>query len=314
MGALDKMTQVIDDRHGYAKGWRERTGGRIAGYLCTYVPEEILHAAGVLPVRVLGSHEPEDVTAPYVYGMFCTYCRDTLAQGLLGRYDYLDGLIHGYCCIHIRQTYDSWLRHAPVPFSYLLYVPDHIESDRAIPHLVSHIGKMREAVEEWTGKPLTDEALAAAIKVYDTNRRLTQKLYDLQKENPPRLSGADILKVVLASQLMDKAEHNKLLEESSVRLMLIASEVDDVEFVELIESLGATIVVDDNCVGTRYFMGEVGNSTKPIAALAERYARGKPAVSHQGHIHPGTQPAPPCGRPGYRLRRPGGYLRPEQVL
>ncbi len=150
--------------------------------------------------------------------------------------------------------------------------------------------------------------------MYDTNRRLTQKLYDLQKENPPRLSGADILKVVLASQLMDKAEHNKLLEESSVRLMLIASEVDDVEFVELIESLGATIVVDDNCVGTRYFMGEVGNSTKPIAALAERYARGKPAVSHQGHIHPGTQPAPPCGRPGYRLRRPGGYLRPEQVL
>ncbi|MDP7240652.1 MAG: 2-hydroxyacyl-CoA dehydratase [Dehalococcoidia bacterium] len=125
--------------------------------------------------------------------------------------------------------------------------------------------------------------------MYDTNRRLTQKLYDLQKENPPRLSGVDILKVVLASQLMDKAEHNKLLEEllaeaaqlphreeSSVRLMLIASEVDDVEFVELIESLGATIVVDDNCVGTRYFMGEVGNSTKPIAALAERYARGKP--------------------------------------
>ncbi|MDP6100271.1 MAG: 2-hydroxyacyl-CoA dehydratase family protein [Dehalococcoidia bacterium] len=160
----------------------------------------------------------------------------------------------------------------------------------------------------------TEYLPTSRIKVYDTNRRLTQKLYDLQKENPPRLSGADILKVVLASQLMDKAEHNKLLEESSVRLMLIASEVDDVEFVELIESLGATIVVDDNCVGTRYFMGEVGNSTKPIAALAERYARGKPAVSHQGHIHPGTQPAPPCGRPGYRLRRPGGYLRPEQVL
>jgi benzoyl-CoA reductase subunit C len=289
MGALEKMTRVIDDRHGYAKGWRERTGGRIAGYLCTYVPEEILFAAGVLPVRILGSHEPEDVTAPYVYGMFCTYCRDTLAQGLLGRYDYLDGLIHGYCCIHIRQTYDSWLRHAPVPFSYLLYVPDHIESDRAIPHLVSHMGQMKVAVEEWTGKPITNEALSAAIEVFDTNRRLTQKLYDLQKGNPPRFAGVDILKVVLASQLMDKVEHNKLLEEllaeasqlppqeeSDVRLMLIASEVDDVEFVELIESLGATIVVDDNCVGTRYFLGEVGNSTEPIAALAERYARGKP--------------------------------------
>jgi benzoyl-CoA reductase subunit C len=148
---------------------------------------------------------------------------------------------------------------------------------------------MKAALEEWTGQAITDEALAGAIQVYDTNRRLTQRLYDLQKSDPPQFTGEETLKVVLAGQLMDKAEHNQLLEEllaevpqrpqpedSKVRLMMVASEMDDVDFVRLIESLGATIVVDDNCVGTRYFLGEVGNSPEPITALATRYARGKP--------------------------------------
>jgi benzoyl-CoA reductase subunit C len=181
------------------------------------------------------------------------------------------------------------MRHVPVPFGYMLYVPDHLESERAVPQLARQLEQMKNAVEEWTGKAITAQALSEAIKVFDTNRRLTQKLYDLQKSHPPQFTGVDTLKVVLASQLMDKAEHNQWLEEllaevpqlahpedSNVRLMLVASEVDDVDFVALIESLGATIVVDDNCVGTRYFLGEVGNSAEPIAALAARYGRGKP--------------------------------------
>ena len=71
----------------------QRTGGKVIGYFCTYVPEEILHAAGVLPVRILGSHEPQDVTEPHIFGMYCPFCRDCLAQGLQGRYDYLDGIM-----------------------------------------------------------------------------------------------------------------------------------------------------------------------------------------------------------------------------
>jgi benzoyl-CoA reductase/2-hydroxyglutaryl-CoA dehydratase subunit BcrC/BadD/HgdB len=41
------------------------------GCFCSYVPEEILYAADILPVRMLGSHEPQDVTEPHIFGMFC---------------------------------------------------------------------------------------------------------------------------------------------------------------------------------------------------------------------------------------------------
>ncbi len=80
------------DRHEYAKDWKERTGGKVFGCFCSYVPEEILVAANILPVRVLGSHEPQDVTEQHLFGMFCPFCKDVLAQGLKGRYDYLEGI------------------------------------------------------------------------------------------------------------------------------------------------------------------------------------------------------------------------------
>ena len=85
---MEKFKEWYEQRHTYAKEWKKKTGGKVAGYFCTYVPEEILYAADVLPVRILGSHEPQDVTEPHIFGMFCPFCRDCLAQGLQGRYDY----------------------------------------------------------------------------------------------------------------------------------------------------------------------------------------------------------------------------------
>ena len=79
VSAWDKFREVVDNRHEYAQQWKQRTGGKAIGYMCTYVTEEVIYAAGVLPVRIMGSREPQDVTEPYIYGMYCP-----LLPGLLG--------------------------------------------------------------------------------------------------------------------------------------------------------------------------------------------------------------------------------------
>ena len=81
---IEKLKEWYEKRHEYAREWKSKTGRKVVGYFCTYVPEEILYAAGVLPVRILGSHEPQAVTEPHIFGMFCPFCRDCLAQGLKG--------------------------------------------------------------------------------------------------------------------------------------------------------------------------------------------------------------------------------------
>jgi benzoyl-CoA reductase subunit C len=285
LSPLERFSQVAAERHPYAGEWKERTGGRVVGYLCTYVPEELIYATGALPVRVLGSREPQDVSESHIFGMYCPFCRDCLAQGLQGKYSYLDGLVNALSCMHIRQTYDSWWRNLPLSYHYYMFVPAHVQSRHAQACLTGELGEFQRSLEEWTGKPITEEDLWQAIQVYDTNRSLLRQLYELRKAPYPPISGAEVMEIVLASQLMDKEEHSRLLEEvlrqlpqvgegvePPVRLMVLGSENDDTEFVRFVEALGARVVIDDHCCGSRYFWNLVpGPNGPPLQALAARY-------------------------------------------
>src|SRR3990170_1771764 len=123
MNIFGRFQEVIDKRHEYAREWKARTGGKVFGYMCTYVPQELIYAANILPVRVLGSREPQDVSESHIHQMFCPFCRDVLAQGLQGRYDYLDGMVMAQTCLHMHQAFNIWQLYRPLPYSYFLYVP-----------------------------------------------------------------------------------------------------------------------------------------------------------------------------------------------
>jgi len=292
MSALERLRQVVENHHDYARDWKARTGGRVAGYLCTYVPEEILYAAGMLPVRIIGGREPQDVTEPHMYSMYCPFSRDCLAQGLRGKYDYLDVLLTAHACMHTRQTYDSWRRHVPLQYSYYIFMPHHIQTPRARDLLLAELRDFKASLEGWLGRPIPEDDLNRAIEVYNTNRRLLREVYELRKLDPPPVSGLEAMELVLSSSFMDKAEHNRLLEEAlrefrtrkesrtGARLMLIGSENDDREFVKLAESLGAWVVADDHCTGSRYFWNEAPQNGDPLEALAVRYLE-RPPCPHK---------------------------------
>jgi benzoyl-CoA reductase subunit C len=284
-----KLREWEQNRHDYAKAWKERTGGKVLGYFCTYVPEEILHAAGVLPVRILGSHEPQDVTEPHIFGMYCPFCRDCLAQGLKGRYDYLDGIMIAQSCLHIRQAFTSWEKHRPKEFSYYLCMPHRVQSPRALPYLTGELVDFKKAVENWTGKTITDDALDKSIEVYNENRRLMHEVYELRQGEKPQLTGEEAMEMVLSGQMTDKTEHSEEVKrvlgeiskrktdrETGVRLMIIGSEDDDIEFINMVESCGATFVVDEHCTGTRYFWNEVEPAANRLEAIADRYIKRVP--------------------------------------
>jgi len=289
---MEKFKEWYQKRHEYAQEWKNKTGGKVVGYFCTYVPEEILYAAGVLPVRILGSHEPQDVTEPHIFGMYCPFCRDCLAQGLKGRYDYLNGIMIAQSCLHIRQTFTSWKLHIPIDFSYYLPMPNNVQSKRALPYLTGELRALKEALEKWTGKAITDEDLNRGIEIMNKSRKLTRDLYELRKQPNPALTGLEAMYAVVASQMVDKKDYNETLQgileklpqrpvekDSKIRLMILGSEDDDTEFLQMVESLGAIFVVDDHCTGSRYFWNEVTPNQNPLEAIASRYVERVPCPS-----------------------------------
>ena len=283
MAALDRFRSIVENRHRYAMEWKASTGRKVMGYLCTYLPDELIYATGSLPVRILGSHEPQDVSERHIYSKWCPCSRDFLAQGLLGRYDYLDGILQGQCCIHMKQTYVNWCRHLNPGYCYDLYVPPYLQSPMARTNLARGLEELRRSLEEATGTALTPYVIRSALEVYDTNRRLLRAIYDLQKQDTPPLTGTETMEVVLATMLMDKKEANAYLEEllaelkarpqqgnGHLRLMFIGSGNDDLDFLRLLDSMDLSVVVDEHCIGTRYFWSITPDDADPIAAIADR--------------------------------------------
>ena len=287
-----KFFDWYDKRHDYARQWIADHGGEVVGCFCSYAPEELIYTAGLLPLRMLGSHEPQDVTEPYLFGMYCPFCRDVLAQGLKGRYDYMKGIMISQSCLHLRQSFTSWRNHVPVDYAYYLYMPAKVQTKHAYPYLKSEFEKFKKSLEEWTGKEITDESLKAACDLYNENRQLMHDVYDLRKGPDPKLTGLEAMVMVASSFMVDKKDHNaelkrilpelknrKLDHETGSRLMIVGSEDDDTEFVKMVESVGATIVSDDHCTGSRYFWNLTEFNGDIMQDIANRYVDRPPCPS-----------------------------------
>jgi benzoyl-CoA reductase subunit C len=284
-GLFDQFKNWYEKRHDYARAWKARTGGRVVATMCTYTPEELLIAAGILPVRVLGAHEPQNVTEPHIFGMFCPFCRDSLAQGLLGRFDYAEGVVMAQSCVQYRQTFGFWRMHVPsVKWHYYVPMPNEVQSSHARKAHYAEVQNFREFLEKQTGQKLTDAMLKDALAIVDENRRLLRELFEYRKATDPQVTGVECLLAALTAQFVDKREHSEQLKKvlaalpkrnlnrpEGIRFMTIGSENDDVAFISMIESVGGTIVIDDQCSGTRYFWNESKKDADPIKAIADRY-------------------------------------------
>jgi benzoyl-CoA reductase subunit C len=281
---FSKFREIVKARHEYAQDWKKKTGRKVFGYMCTYVPEELIYATGTLPVRILGGHEPTYLSDPHISSQFCVYCRDVLAEGLRGRYKYLDGIVHAHTCLHIRQAFNSWEMHLKPGFAHYVYMPREVRRPYAEGLLTDELNLFQKYLEEWSGNKIKTADIDNAIEVYNTNRELMRRIYEYRKSEPPLVSGSEAMAMVLASQMMDKAEHNRLLEEvlaelperkdgpqSGLRLMIVGGENDNLEFMEMVEQSGANFVIDENCAGSRYFWNRVEPGNDRIFSIARRY-------------------------------------------
>ena len=209
MNALEKAHDIVNTPHKFAQNWKMETGGKVVGYLCTNLPEEPLFAAGILPIRILGTNEPETEAATHLFsGSFCCFARDIMAQGMRGKYNYLDGLIHAVCCMHTRIVFDSWRRNLPIYYNYLLNLPTYLQNPHTKKYIIGELEDYQHSLEEWLEKSISIEKLDKAIDVYNKNRRLMMRIYDLMKADAPPFTASEVAELAISGLLIDKETHN----------------------------------------------------------------------------------------------------------
>jgi len=272
----------------------KNVGGKVFGWLCTYAPEEIMHAAGILPIRIVGySQETElDDGNAYLYVNNCSFSRSCFQMGIRGEYDFLDGVVGGSTCDGARRLFDLWRSYIGTPFHHVLTVPRKYNK-RAHDLYLHEVGQFKEHLEEHLGYKITDEALNKSIELYNESRQLLRELYDLRKLDNPPITGAETMEVLNASFRMPKEIFNEWLKEllaevkasgnsnsGRARLMLIGSVLTNPEFIRLIEEQGGLVVTDELCTSTRYWGDSVvlDGGKSPVEAIARRYLNNFPCA------------------------------------
>lgn len=266
------------------KAYKEESNRRIIGFLCSQVPEELIYAAGMLPVRIMGSRDSLQMADSLLQTYVCSFSRSCLDLLLLGKYNFLDGVIVPHSCDTIRALYGVINRNIPLSFTHFIKYPISLEKPEAVVLIMEEYKEMKEKLEKFTGKEITNQKLREAVSVYNKNRELLKKLASFRLASDHRLTGKEFLEVVLAGFVMDKKNHNVLLEElltelavqkpvasKKPRLLVAGNILDNSGLFTVIEDAGADIVWDDLCTGTRYFGSSVDEKKAPLEGILEHY-------------------------------------------
>ncbi len=261
-----------------------RQGENVIGYYCCFPSAEMIAAAGLIPYRITGDlHEPVTDGAYYLETSMCPFLRSSFDIAVKGRYSFLKGIVVPNACRNMRRFHIFWKDHIKPAFVYYLNVP-HTALPVSIDFYKAELAGFKKALEEFTGAEISDERLNEVIALYNENRALLREISALRKEDPPLLSGTEMLETIMAGMVIPAEEATALYKsvlkeikerqekpEKKLRLLLYGSVIDDTDFYRLVEDCGASIVTDDLCFGSRAYLNDVEVSQNPLESISQYY-------------------------------------------
>jgi bcr-type benzoyl-CoA reductase subunit C len=263
------------------------SGKKIIGYLSALGPVEIMTAAGVVPFRLKGNvSEAISKGDAFMETIVCPFVRNVFDAAVKGKFSFLDGMVLPHQCDSIDRTNEVWSYNLNLPYWHYLNLP-HVTDNPSVEFTKELYRVFIGTLEKLTGQKITDEAIAKAVEAHNENRRLMRDLYALRKMNPPLISGAEVMKVLVAAMSLPVEESSALIQAvtkevskrdaksdgKSARIMLIGDQIDDVAIIDAIESTGAHMVMDDLSIGAKMYWGDVDVTPDPVQGIAERYLR-----------------------------------------
>jgi benzoyl-CoA reductase subunit C len=257
-------------------------GRKLIGYFCTYTPVEMIHAAGFVPVRILGGSTKIERAATLTPTFICPYMRQALEKALRGDYGFLTGVVQGYTCDVACGLINIWELNIPGEIYHALPLP-YRDSPEARTFLRAALGELAEELNGIGGR-LTDETLSASLDLYEDIRGLALKLYEQRFQGRLPLSAPELLTVVQAGLVTPPEDYLPMLESlaaavaeapavdsGGVPVVVSGSVIDEPRVLEILEASGGRVVGDDLCTGWRGFSPASGQGADPVDRLMDRH-------------------------------------------
>lgn len=284
-----EIAGTISNKH--VSKWKD-AGKKVIGYPCTFVPDEIIHAAGMLPFRLRGVGTTSlSIGDTYFGPVICSFPKCILQLAGQGDYGFLDGTVIVNGCDSMRRLDECWRKAGEdypgtLPeFFHYMGVPHKI-TDYSIAWFEDELRTLITKIEEHFNVKIAKSALKKSIKLYNEGRKLLIKLDEMRASANIQVTGEEATAIMLAGFAMPREEYTKLLKETigklkeqrpgktnnhAKRIMVVGSTSDDLDFIRLIEESGCTVVADTMCFGSRSYSDLADEKGDPISSLARRY-------------------------------------------
>jgi benzoyl-CoA reductase/2-hydroxyglutaryl-CoA dehydratase subunit BcrC/BadD/HgdB len=291
------LEEAYSDLHRAARE-RKQSGGKVIGCLGNDVPEELVIAAGMLPVRIYGDPLGGDAMAERYEKGFNPQYRSQFTRLLDGSYPYLDHLLvsnSSYIFLEMFYTLDMIRQTEPdmrVPDLYL-YDCMMTRYRSSLMYNRDRLKELKQHLETWKGSAIGEQDIREAIRITNENRRLLRQLNELRLDRP-RITGTQFLKAVITSAIMDRKAHSALLAScvneaagaaplEGAKLFVTGSIQDHTYFYELVESCGAVIVGEDHDLGCRNYNSDIDESLDWVEGISDYYQFRTPSM-HQSTV------------------------------
>ncbi len=280
---------AFDIDSSYVKAWKEKTGGLAIGYLPIYVPRELLHAQGCLPVGVLGAGDNLEIIRgdAYYQSYICHLPRSVIELGLTGRLDCMDGMLFPAICDVIRNLSGMWKMMAPEKLSRYLDVPQNFDPETGGLFYRHELEELSADLVKLGARPLTDEALRASIEVYNRHRVAVQSLYRLRQDEPWKVPSSELYLILRAGVILPVEEHLEMMAsyEAAVRADTTRKPMDQARvlltgsfceqpplgLIKTLERSGCYIVDDDLIQVHRWILSSIPTEGDPLDNLVQAF-------------------------------------------
>jgi benzoyl-CoA reductase subunit C len=271
------------------KQWKAAVPGRKAiGYMPIYVPRELVHAAGMLSVGILGGGDQIEVIQgdAYYQSYICRIPRSTIELALTGRLDCLDGMLFPSICDVIRNLSGMWQILFKDKYVRYFDVPQNYVDAIGGAYYVHELETLRDDLGKLRGAPITDEEINASIRVYNENRRAVQDLYAYRATKPWQAPTSEVYLVLRAGMVLPPEEHTQIVRDyiaaadalprpkrDNARVVLNGSfcEQPPLGLIKSIELAGCYIVDDDFMLVTRWLLDDVPANGNPLEELSKAF-------------------------------------------
>jgi benzoyl-CoA reductase subunit C len=270
--------------------WKEaETGRKAIGYMPIYVPRELIHAAGMLPVGIMGAGERLEIIRgdAYFQSYICHIPRSTIELALTRRLDVLDGMLFPSICDVIRNLSGMWTMLFPERYVRYVDLPQNFDPEVGGVYWRRELETLRADLCRLAGRPIEDEALRQSIAVYNENRSTIRELYSARSRQPWVYPTSEVYLLLRAGNLLPPEDHTMLLREylrlapleterrdrDQSRIVLVGTfcEQPPLGLLLTLERAGCWIVDDDLLLGLRWTMGEISCAGDPLQALVEAF-------------------------------------------